>query len=221
VFSRTREGVIYSRRMTRDAKKSAIARKNGKNGGNPTLCNGRGNSDSDNQILTNPVKPQKPEARKKTPIVPKGTEGDFEGFWEAYPKRDGSNPRKPAQQKYDIAIRDGADPQAMLAGVMAYAAEQQRKGKLGTEFVMQATKFLNQEVWRDYLDKPATADAKPGKATIESIPDDRWRKEVQHFVDRRGMCQWIYRHLTPPPDDPATLVPRHILAEFNISTRAA
>lgn len=66
VFSRTREGVIYSRRMTRAAKKSAIARKNGKNGGNPTLRKQTGNSPSDNQKPTNPVKPQKPEAIYQT-----------------------------------------------------------------------------------------------------------------------------------------------------------
>lgn len=62
VFSRTGKGVIYSRRMTRVAKKSAIARKNGKNGGNPTLSKQKENSSSDNQTPTNPVKPQKPEA---------------------------------------------------------------------------------------------------------------------------------------------------------------
>jgi hypothetical protein len=66
VFSRTREGVIYSRRMTRVAKKSAIARKNGKNGGNPTLRKQTGNSQSDNQNRTEPVKPQKPEAIYQT-----------------------------------------------------------------------------------------------------------------------------------------------------------
>ena len=64
VFSRTKEGVIYSRKMTRLAKKSAIARKNGKNGGNPTL-----GKHAENKPLVNPednagLKPQKPEARK-------------------------------------------------------------------------------------------------------------------------------------------------------------
>jgi hypothetical protein len=62
VFSRTGKGVIYSRRMTRVAKKSAIARKNGKNGGNPTLSKQKEIGASDNQNPTNGVKPQKPEA---------------------------------------------------------------------------------------------------------------------------------------------------------------
>ena len=37
VFSRTRKGVIYSRRIVRDAKKAKTSRENGKKGGNPSL----------------------------------------------------------------------------------------------------------------------------------------------------------------------------------------
>jgi len=66
VFSRTKDGVIYSRRMIRDEKKSAIARKNGGKGGNPTLSNGKGNSGSDNLPDNSQDKPQKPEARSQT-----------------------------------------------------------------------------------------------------------------------------------------------------------
>lgn len=65
VFSRTREGVIYSRKMTRTAKKAAIARKNGKNGGNPSLSKKRENSPSDNPKVMGQDKPQKPEARSQ------------------------------------------------------------------------------------------------------------------------------------------------------------
>jgi len=63
VFSRDRTGRIYSRRMVRDAKKSAMARKNGKMGGNPKLGNNKENSSWDNQQDNRVVKPQKPEAR--------------------------------------------------------------------------------------------------------------------------------------------------------------
>src|SRR5690606_30968443 len=65
VFSRDRRGCIYSRRMVRDAKKAAIARKNGKNGGNPSLRKTKGISASDNQNPTKGDKPQKPEARSQ------------------------------------------------------------------------------------------------------------------------------------------------------------
>lgn len=62
VFSRTREGVIYSRKLVRMASKAAIARKNGKKGGNPSLGNQMGNKPSDNHQDKGGHKPQKPEA---------------------------------------------------------------------------------------------------------------------------------------------------------------
>lgn len=63
VFSRTGKGVIYSRRMTRDEKKSRIARNNGKTGGNPKLGKQTINSSSDNQQDKGQDKTQKPEDR--------------------------------------------------------------------------------------------------------------------------------------------------------------
>lgn len=50
VFSRNSDGVIYSRKMTRSAKRSAINKKNGKSGGNPHLVNR-----TDNQADKPPV----------------------------------------------------------------------------------------------------------------------------------------------------------------------
>lgn len=73
VFSRTKEGAIYSRKMTRMAKKAATARKNGRKGGNPTLC-----PESENPASVKPPdkgrdKPQKLEARGQSNSEPKGS----------------------------------------------------------------------------------------------------------------------------------------------------
>jgi hypothetical protein len=62
VFSRDRHGRIYSRRMVSDAKRAAIARKNGKNGGNPSLGKDRGNLAPDNPPVKGGLKPQEPTA---------------------------------------------------------------------------------------------------------------------------------------------------------------
>lgn len=63
VFSRTAKGVIFSRRMARDHRKAETARKNGKNGGNPTLCKEAGNPASDKGVDKGGLKPQRLEAR--------------------------------------------------------------------------------------------------------------------------------------------------------------
>lgn len=73
VFSRDRHGRIYSRRMIADAKRAAIARKNGKNGGNPSLGKTKGNPGWDNPPVKGCLKPQEPEAiyqKEKPPLVP-------------------------------------------------------------------------------------------------------------------------------------------------------
>lgn len=65
VFSRDRQGRIYSRRMVTDARRAAIARKNGKNGGNPSLGKGKGNSPSDNPPDNPSLKTQEPYANNQ------------------------------------------------------------------------------------------------------------------------------------------------------------
>lgn len=62
VFSRDRNGTIFSRRIVRDVKKARTAQNNGKLGGNPSIGNKRGISASVN-LQDNPsLKPHIPEA---------------------------------------------------------------------------------------------------------------------------------------------------------------
>lgn len=68
VFSRTRNGTIYSRRMVRDAKRSKTAQKNGKTGGNPTLRKKRGISGWDNPPLNPGLNTHKPYANSHIPV---------------------------------------------------------------------------------------------------------------------------------------------------------
>ena len=65
VFSRTRKGVIYSRKMVKDAKRARNAKENGSKGGNPSLAKDKANPASDNQQDN----PKKKEARGKSKEV--------------------------------------------------------------------------------------------------------------------------------------------------------
>lgn len=107
VFSRTAKGVIYSRRMTRDEKIAIKSRKNGKTGGNPTLCNERDNKSWDNPKDNPTLKPKSIETRveiKKKDICPKSRKrisypDEFNSFWLAYPT-DANMSKKEAWQEW-------------------------------------------------------------------------------------------------------------------------
>lgn len=66
VFSRDRNGRIYSRRMVRDAKLQEVARKNGRRGGNPSLRKHNENENRDNPPHKGGHNTHKPEARIQT-----------------------------------------------------------------------------------------------------------------------------------------------------------
>lgn len=63
VFTRTNDGVIFSRRMIRDEKRRETLQKNGSKGGNPNLRKQGVGDGLDKQEANQPDKPQKPEAR--------------------------------------------------------------------------------------------------------------------------------------------------------------
>lgn len=66
VFSRDRQGRIYSRRMIKDARKAATARNNGKKGGNPSLSDHSQNQPLDKGHDMGRDKPHKPRAMSQS-----------------------------------------------------------------------------------------------------------------------------------------------------------
>lgn len=152
-----------------------------------------------------------------TPKVPKGTEPEgFAEFWDAYPKRDGDNPRKTALRAYATALRKGADPPQILRAVRAHASDLASKGKLGTEFVPQASTWLNQERFERFAAVmfPAGREGSGPDAFLAGLSDDDWRGHARRWLSNGG--QWLLSQRTPPPDHPDTKVPKHIVAELGL-----
>jgi hypothetical protein len=145
VFSRTRECVIYSRRMVRDERKAKTARKNGQKGGNPILCSINENSASDNPMDKGGNNTQKPEARgleekentypaevirMDVPAKAKLAEA-FDQFRKAYPRRDGTQDWPKAREVFDRAVKAGIDPKVIIGGAERYSADCRRRGEEG------------------------------------------------------------------------------------------
>lgn len=86
---------------------------------------------------------------------------DFEGAWQAYPKRSGANNKSAAWKAWCARLKAGVASEAMMAGVHRYAAYVQATGKAGTEYVKQAATFFGpdhhfDEAW----DAPSTPQRK-------------------------------------------------------------
>jgi hypothetical protein len=79
----------------------------------------------------------------------------FDEFWKVYPKREGSNPKAPAERKFVAACKSGTDPNAIIGGARVYAKQLGEKGQIGTPYVMQALTWLNRRCWEDYGGAPA------------------------------------------------------------------
>lgn len=90
--------------------------------------------------------------------VAKATRTDrFPEFWDAYPKRDGANPKAPAEKKFKAAVASGVDPDVIIGGARRYANECRSKNIIKTSYVATAVVFLGQRRWGDY---PETAQTK-------------------------------------------------------------
>lgn len=125
---------------------------------------------------------------------PKAVQVAFDEFWEAYPQRDGANPRKPAFKKFAARVRSGADPEAIIAAAGRYAAELRAKGRVATPYVAQAATWLNQDRFDDYAAPPPAANgasAAPGFVVVMpgTEPWQAWFDHKQSVGEKVGLMK--------------------------------
>jgi hypothetical protein len=82
-------------------------------------------------------------------LVPNAPSESFLQFWGAYPSRGGcANPKKPAQEKFEAAVKRGIDPELIIRSAELYAAQVAASGT-ETRFIAQAKTWLDEERWAD------------------------------------------------------------------------
>jgi uncharacterized protein YdaU (DUF1376 family) len=81
---------------------------------------------------------------------------DFAEFWSAYPRRLGTNSRAGAAERFGALAKSGVDPGALIAGARRYAEQCAARGVIGSEFVQQATTWLNPKnrAWEEAYELP-------------------------------------------------------------------
>lgn len=78
----------------------------------------------------------------------------FEEAWQLFPKREGGNPKASARKAWNARIREGVNPDVLVAAVKAYAADMLKAGNIGTRYVKQAATFFGPDRHYDEYAKP-------------------------------------------------------------------
>lgn len=188
VFSRRRNGVIFSRRMVRDEEKRRKLRENGKKGGNPSLSKQKKKAELDNP----PDKPteardQIPEtkeeekARERAPIqLPsEDVRQVFARIWERLPAQARRLGEPGGMMAFGRAITNGADPAEIERAVGPWLAASP------DGIVERFDRWLSGDKWREWLPK-----APPKQAESEL-------SFVLHF-QRTG--DWLGQGAPPSPE---------------------
>lgn len=154
-----------------------------------------------------------PETKSSTPNVrsigkPMRPERDetFERFWKAYPHRgDASDPKAPARDKFDRAVKGGCDPEAIIAAAGRYAEIERKAGRAGTDKVAQAVTWLNQRRWGDYAEPTAELYTSPSLCFVAVGTEewDAWRRHkgkaipFKFYPDEKAEG-WYFQTRLPP-----------------------
>ncbi len=105
-----------------------------------------GSGGADTQVPGTPDTQVPPKDSKKDPL----NDYAFDGFWRIYPsRRPHSNPKKPARQKFEAALKRGVSASVILRGTENYAVYVARE-TTDPRYIPQAKTWLHQECWTDY-----------------------------------------------------------------------
>lgn len=104
-----------------------------------------------------------PKSNTQTPSLPSpilaslgvlAREAAFDRLRMVYPKRAGTDPRKPAWAKFEAALKRGVDPEQLIESAAGYAGFV-RNARTDPEKIKQLCNWIGQECWReDYGTKP-------------------------------------------------------------------
>jgi hypothetical protein len=139
-------------------------------------------------------------------------DGLFERFRSAYPRRKGSN-WKTAAELFERTVKNGADPEAIIAGAAAYARQCVREGNTGdrAKYIKLVETWIRASGWEaDFDDTPEQS------TTPAELNGEQWRRTIDRFR-RDGAWPATFG---PKPGSPGCKAPAGILREFKIAGAA-
>jgi hypothetical protein len=126
----------------------------------------------------------------------------FDEFWNEYPRRDGANPRAPAEKKFIMLLANGVKADAIIGGASRYAADMRAKGQDNTPYVAQALTWLTQKRWQDHppqkpVDMTGRFYAAAGSPQLEAW-DAHARRNGKRGYPRDRNGGWLFEAEWPP-----------------------
>jgi hypothetical protein len=144
------------------------------------------------------------EAKSLSPAEPRASasEGEeaFEEFQTAFPKRDGPHAWDPARKKFLALVKTGVDPQIMIGAAKQFAAEEGKRGNIGTRFIPAPAKWLAERRFGEYA----------------ALPDDTKGEDWESIISMYARTKHWSRHAGPDPDSPACRAPPQLLEKYGI-----
>lgn len=124
----------------------------------------------------------------------------FDEFWKLYPRRDGANPKEPARRQFVMAVKAGAHPQDIIAGVKR--CRQVEAKNIGTPYIPQAIKWLRDQRWNDYPEKPGGDDGDGLLEVLDQLALEAWDayglKQNGRAYPRNRKGGWRFPSKYPP-----------------------
>jgi hypothetical protein len=121
------------------------------------------------------------DAMHASSVTRASRDAQFDAYWKPYPRKVG---KQGARKVWDTKVKNGADPDAITAGAVAFA-EHVRAWQTPEDKIPHPSTWLNAGRWEDVLTPPSTAVALPGGQPVAAsvLPDGRSlnRKSTQHF----------------------------------------
>ena len=132
----------------------------------------------------------------------------FDEFWQAYPRRDGPNPRKPAETRFNSLVKTGLDPQMLIDAARKLASDEQARGNVGTRYIPQACTWLNQQRWSDHA----------AVAALQTIAGGEGEEfQLESAVKFYARTRVWSRHAGPEPGLTGCRASAELLAKYGLA----
>lgn len=152
------------------------------------------------------------EEKSLSPAKPRtSASAGFEDFQAVYPRRDGPLSWEPARKKFEALVKTAVDPQSIVNAAKQFAAEEAKRGNVGTRFVPQPAKWLGERRFQDYAAATFEASQPDG-----DLSEREWHDVAKTF-SKTG--HWS-RHAGNDPSSPGCRCPPEILTQYGITMQS-